>query len=72
MDAEFGSGSLLDVGKIKDYLCPKCLDKILEVMGTYGTSKEDARATDLCLIDFKTMTVYASMWSERKWKIYFL
>lgn len=59
VDAEFGSDSLLDVGKIKNHICQKCLDKILEVMGTHGTSKEDARATDLCLIDFKTMEVYA-------------
>ena len=56
--ASFGEDSIFDVSKVQRNLCQECLDKLLEVMETYGEESEPATPRDLCLVDFQTLELY--------------
>ena len=55
----YGSDSILDVKKVRNYLCQNCLDKLWEVMEVYTPEDEEAKPRDLCLVDFQTMELYS-------------
>ena len=55
---EYGSKSYFDASKIKNHLCQGCLDKVLNVMETYGYKDEAAKPRDICLVDFQTLELY--------------
>ena len=37
---EYGENSIFDVKKVQSHLCQTCLDKLLEVMDSYGEEGE--------------------------------
>ena len=45
--------------KVQDHLCQTCLDKLLEVMDSYGYEGEESGARDICLVDFQTLELYS-------------
>ena len=56
---EYGTNSIFDVKKVQDHLCQTCLDKLLEVMDSYGYEGEESGARDICLVDFQTLELYS-------------
>ena len=40
-------------------MCQTCLDKLLEVMESYGEERKESRAKDVCLVDFQTLELYS-------------
>lgn len=56
---EYGTDSIFDVKKVQSHLCQTCLDKLLEVMDSYGYEGEKSGARDVCLVDFKTLELYS-------------
>lgn len=66
---DYGEDSIFDADSVKDDLCQKCLDKLLDVMGSYGSLSEAEQARDLCLIDFQTMELYALQEHNRSYFI---
>lgn len=57
--AEYGTNSIFDVKKVQNHLCQTCLDKLLEVMDSYGYEGEESGARDVCLVDFQTLELYS-------------
>ncbi len=56
---EYGENSVFDVKKVQSHLCQPCLDKLLEVMDSYGEEGEKSGARDVCLVDFQTLELYS-------------
>ena len=56
---EYGANSIFDVKKVQNHLCQTCLDKLLEVMDSYGYEGEESGARDICLVDFQTLELYS-------------
>lgn len=56
---EYGTDSIFDVKKVQSHLCQTCLDKLLEVMESYGEERKESRAKDVCLVDFQTLELYS-------------
>lgn len=56
---EYGTNSIFDVKKVQNHLCQTCLDKLLEVMESYGEEGKKSRAKDVCLVDFQTLELYS-------------
>ena len=56
---EYGTNSIFDVKKVQNHLCQTCLDKLLEVMDSYGYEGEESGARDICLVDFQTLELYS-------------
>lgn len=56
---EYGENSIFDVKKVQSHLCQTCLDKMLEVMESYGEEGKDSGAKDVCLVDFQTLELYS-------------
>ena len=56
---EYGTNSIFDVKKVQEHLCQTCLDKLLEVMDSYGGEGEESGARDVCLVDFQTLELYS-------------
>lgn len=54
----YGEDSIFDASKVQKHLCQTCLDKLIEVMETYGEESEPARPRDLCMVDFQTLELY--------------
>lgn len=69
MTIDYGKDSIFDADSVKDDLCQKCLDKLLDVMGRYGSFSEAEQTRDLCLIDFQTMELYALQEHNRSYYI---
>ena len=55
----YGENSTLDMKFIRKHLCQDCLDKLMEVMETYGPEDESWEPRDLCLVDFNTLELYS-------------
>lgn len=58
VEVTYGYDSIFDITKIQRYLCQICLNKLLDVMETYGEESEAPRPKDLCLVDFQTLDLY--------------
>ena len=56
---EYGENSVFDVKKVESHLCQTCLDKLLEVMDSYGYEGEESGARDVCMVDFQTLELYS-------------
>lgn len=56
---EYGENSIFDVKKVQSHLCQTCLDKLLEVMESYGEVGKESGARDVCLMDFQTLELYS-------------
>lgn len=54
VEISYGEDSIFDVDRVREILCQKCLDKLLEVMDTY-----EGEPRDLCLVDFQTLELYS-------------
>ena len=59
VEVSYGKDSILDVEKVNNVLCQNCLDKLLDVMETYGPEGEEPKPRDLCLVDFQTLELYS-------------
>ena len=44
---------------VQSHLCQTCLDKLLEVMDSYGEEGEESGVKDTCLVDFQTLELYS-------------
>lgn len=69
IEIDYGENSILDLNAVRDWLCQKCLDKLLDVMDCYVLEGEEARPRDLCLIDFQTMELYTLQEHNRSYYI---
>lgn len=54
VEISYGEDSIFDVDRVREILCQRCLDKLLEVMETY-----EGEPRDLCLVDFQTLELYS-------------
>lgn len=55
---EYGKDDVLDQNFAKKHLCQECLDKLWDVMETYGEEGKPAAPKALCLVDFQTLELY--------------
>lgn len=49
----------LEIEKIQEYLCQRCLNKVLESLKFYKWKNEKKEAVPLCIVDFKTLEIYS-------------
>lgn len=54
---------------IREHLCQKCLDKVLESLEFHKWKYEKKEAVPLCLVDFKTLEIYSLQDWHRGYRI---